>query len=115
MTLHVLLADDEAAIRTVLGLHMQRRGWDLDAVRDGEEALAAARAGGYDVLVLDQLMPGLTGLEVARALATEVPIILYSAYLDDDLKRQARDLGCHTLPKANMTELLDHIEQLTPA
>ena len=115
MTLHVLLADDEAAIRTVLVLHMQRRGWDVVAVRDGEEALAAARAGGHDVVVLDQRMPGLTGLEVARALATEVPIILYSAYLDADLQRQARELGCHTVAKADMTELLDHIEQVAAA
>ena len=115
MTLHVLLADDEAAIRTVLVLHMQRRGWDVVAVRDGEEALATARSGGHDVLVLDQRMPGLTGLEVARALATEVPIILYSAHLHADLERQARELGCDTVPKADVTELLDRIEQLAAA
>lgn len=115
MTLHVLLADDEASIRTVLALHMQRRGWDVLTVRDGEEALAAARAGGHDILVLDQRMPGLTGLEVARALGAEVPVIVYSAYLDEDLQRQARELGCHTVPKADMTGLLDHIDRLTAA
>ena len=112
MSLHVLLADDEADIRTVLVLHMQRRGWDVIAVRDGEEALAAARSGGHDVLVLDQRMPGLTGLEVARALATDVPIILHSAYLDADLQRQARELGCHTVSKVGGLELLDRIEQV---
>lgn len=115
MSLHVLLADDEAGIRTVLSLHMKRRGWDVVAVRDGEEALAAARSGGHDVLVLDQRMPGLTGLEVAEALTTEVPVIIYCAYLDADLQRQAQELGCHTVPKAGVNELLDHIEQLAPA
>lgn len=115
MTLHVLLADDEAGMRTVLELHMKRRGWEVVAVRDGEEALTAALADGYDVLVLDQLMPGRTGLEVARALATEVPIIIFSAYLDDDLKQQAHDLGCHTVSKANLTELLDRIQELAAA
>ena len=113
MTLRVLLADDEAGIRTVLRLHLQRRGWEVLTVPDGEQALAAARSGGYDVLVLDQRMPGLTGLEVARALATEAPVIIYSAYLDDDLHRQARELGCHTSTKTDITALLDRIEQLT--
>ncbi|MFA9446680.1 response regulator [Egicoccus sp. AB-alg6-2] len=113
MTRRVLLADDEAGIRTVVGLQLQRRGWEVLTVSDGEAALAAARTGDYDVLVLDQRMPGLTGLEVAQALATEVPVIVYSAYLDDELHRQARELGCHTSTKTDITALLDRIEQLT--
>ena len=112
MSVRILLADDEYAIRRVLVLHMQRRGWAVDAVQDGDEALACGREGGHDVLILDQRMPGLTGLEVARELDVDVPVVLYSAYLDEDLQRQANELGCRTMRKADIDELMVYLEGL---
>ena len=112
MSLRILLADDEQAIRTVLVLHLQRRGWTVDAVQDGDEALACGREGGHDVLILDQRMPGLTGLEVARQLDVDVPVILYSAYLDAELQRQASELGCLTMRKADVDGLMAYLEGL---
>lgn len=111
--MRVLLADDELPVRTVVRLNMERRGWTVDAVEDGEQALhRATTTDGYDAIVLDQRMPGLTGIEVARRLEREVPVIIHSAYLDDDLERQAVELGCHTIGKADIAQLMGKIEEL---
>jgi CheY-like chemotaxis protein len=115
VTVRVLLADDEPGIRLVVSLNMRRRGWEVEAVADGLEALDAAAMGGHDVIVLDQLMPELTGIEVAERLGPgrTAPTLIYSAYLDEDVQRRADELGCPTVDKAAIPQLLDLIERLT--
>lgn len=108
----VLLADDDVGIRTVLRINMERRGWTVVLAEDGEQALREASGGAYDAIVLDQRMPGLTGLEVAgRLAATAAPIFLFSAYLDDDLRRTAVELGCTTVEKGDTRELMALLER----
>ncbi|MFF3065998.1 response regulator [Oerskovia sp. NPDC057915] len=73
--IRILLADDENLIRDALATLLSLED-DLDVVvqaASGTEALAAARKHTPDVAVLDLQMPGLDGIEVARALADEVP------------------------------------------
>ncbi|MEX1178118.1 MAG: response regulator [Nitriliruptor sp.] len=108
--MRVLLADDDAGIRLVVSLNMERRGWQVDTATDGDDALVRARGAAYDVIVLDQLMPGQTGIEVAEALDRDVPIIIYSAFLDRDVEERANELGCPTVGKADIPELLAMIE-----
>jgi CheY-like chemotaxis protein len=110
--MHILLADDEPSIRFVLALHMQRRGWTVDEVADGTEALHSACEHGYDAVVLDQRMPGLTGTEVARELRGSTPVFIFSAYVDDDLDAQARTLGCRAVDKHDIDGLLASLEAL---
>ena len=62
----------------------------------GEEAIAYFDEGNATVVVLDQMMPGMTGLETAQALLERDPelrIILFSAYLDEALRTEARRIG----------------------
>jgi DNA-binding NarL/FixJ family response regulator len=62
----------------------------------GEEALAYFDDGEATVVILDQMMPGMTGLETAKALLARHPdlrIILFSAYLDERLLAEARQIG----------------------
>jgi DNA-binding response OmpR family regulator len=77
----ILLADDEPDIVAPVAYALRREGFEVETVGDGEEALAAARAGGYDLLVLDVMMPKLQGTEVCRRLRAEsiVPIIMLTA------------------------------------
>lgn len=113
MSLHILLADDEPSIRFVVALHLQRRGWTVDEVATGTEALTSASDHDYDALVLDQRMPGLTGVEVVRELThVEVPVFIFSAFLDEHLDAQARSLGCATVQKDDIDDLLESLERL---
>lgn len=81
MSARVLLADDERDIVEPLRYALERDGFEVEAVGDGESALAAARSGSYDVLILDVMMPGLSGWDVCRTLRAEsgLPIIMLTA------------------------------------
>jgi DNA-binding response OmpR family regulator len=77
----ILLADDEPDLAESVGYALGRDGFEVDRVGDGEAALEAARSGRYDVVILDVMMPRLSGVEVCRTLRGEsdVPIIMLTA------------------------------------
>ncbi|MGH1588747.1 response regulator [Methylobacterium phyllosphaerae] len=92
----ILLVDDNADMRSYLVRLLTGRGWLVEAVTDGEAALAAARRQRPDLVLSDVMMPGLNGLKLAAALRqdpyfTEVPIILLSARAAEDAR--VEDLG----------------------
>jgi len=66
--LRILLADDQKDIRTLTTHQLKRKGHKVVAVKNGKEALKAFRKGKFDVILLDQEMPGLTGDQVAQAI-----------------------------------------------
>lgn len=81
----VLVAEDDPAIRELLSHHLQREGFDVLAVSDGNAALRTARELA-DLLILDIGLPAIDGLEVARTLRREkceVPIIMLTARVDE--------------------------------
>jgi two-component system, OmpR family, response regulator RegX3 len=77
----ILVVDDEPAIRDALGYSLRAEGFDVDLFGDGESGLAAALEGSYEVVVLDLMLPGLSGSDVCRRLRAEsaVPIIMLTA------------------------------------
>jgi DNA-binding response OmpR family regulator len=82
--MRVLVADDDADIRALVVFKLESAGFDVVSVSDGRSALDAALAEPPDLVVLDLMMPRLTGLEVCAALrgspGTEtVPVILLTA------------------------------------
>src|SRR5581483_755872 len=81
MSRRVLLADDEPDIVEPVSYALRAEGFEVDTVGDGQQALDAALEGGYDVVVLDVMMPKLSGTEVCRRLRTAsiVPVILLTA------------------------------------
>jgi two-component system, OmpR family, KDP operon response regulator KdpE len=91
----VLVVDDNEAIRKLVSVNLQSRGYAVDAAGSGEEALELFQAGEYDLLILDLVLPGLGGIEVCTHLRqqSEVPIIVLSAREDEELKVQALDAG----------------------
>jgi DNA-binding response OmpR family regulator len=87
----VLVVDDDPVIVNLLQVNFEIEGYDVLAATGGEAALAQARTGHPGVIVLDVMMPGIDGLEVARLLreseeTRSIPIILLSA------KAQAADI-----------------------
>ena len=80
----LLVVDDNELNRDVLSRHLQRQGYRVSAAADGSEALGLIAAGGYDLVLLDVEMPGMSGLEVLTRLRTahsdtELPVIMVTA------------------------------------
>jgi two-component system response regulator RegX3 len=77
----VLLIDDEPAIRDAVGYSLRAEGYDVDVLNDGESGLHAALSEEYDVVVLDLMLPGISGSDVCRRIRAEsaVPIIMLTA------------------------------------
>jgi two-component system response regulator RegX3 len=84
----ILVVDDEPAIGDAVAYALRASGFEVDTFADGESALEAARATGYDVLVLDVRLPGLSGIEICRRLRDEsdVPILILTA-MDAEVDR----------------------------
>ena len=77
----VLVVEDEPMIRMLLELGLQEVGLDVCSAANGAEALSLLEKASFDVLLLDYLMPGITGLEVsaqARRSNPNLPIALIS-------------------------------------
>lgn len=113
--MRVLLADDEPEVRFVVGRHLSRCGWQVDKVIDGEEALDASRNVAYDAAVLGLLMPGRSGLDVATELSRDLPVVLFSAFLDPTARHAADDAGCRVVDKTDLDGLVAALEELTGA
>jgi len=81
MPKHILVVDDEPRIREVVEFALRREGFTVSAASDGRAALAMTRAAPVDLVVLDVMLPDMSGLEVCRALRAEsrTPILFLSA------------------------------------
>ena len=89
MSEKILVVDDEPAIVDAVTYALRASGFEVDTFGDGESALEAARSkDGYDVLVLDVRLPGLSGIEICRRLRDEsdVPILILTA-MDAEVDR----------------------------
>ncbi|HEY5638937.1 MAG TPA: response regulator transcription factor [Dehalococcoidia bacterium] len=77
----ILVVDDEPTLVATLKYNLERESFRVLEASDGEAALEAARSGRPDLVVLDLMLPGLSGLEVCRILRkeTRVPIIMLTA------------------------------------
>ena len=77
----ILLVDDDPGVRDVVAFTLRREGYEVDEERDGPGALEAGRTGRYGIVILDVMLPGLSGTDVCRALRAEsdVPILMLTA------------------------------------
>ena len=77
----VLVVDDEPALRDALSYALRQEGFDVELRADGASGLAAALEDGFDLVILDLMLPGLPGTEVCRRLRAEspVPIVMLTA------------------------------------
>lgn len=94
----VLLVDDEPAIRLICSVNLELSGFQPTVAADGADGLAMARRSSFDLFLLDVMMPGMDGWELAAELAAraetrEVPIVFLSARAEAADRRQAYERG----------------------
>jgi DNA-binding response OmpR family regulator len=86
MRRRLLLVEDDPTLRQALAFNLSREGYEVTTVADGEAALDAARADRLDLILLDVMLPGMSGVEVLRVLRREgvaTPVIILSAKGDE--------------------------------
>lgn len=81
----VLVVDDEKSIVKGIKFSLEKDDMDVDVAYDGEEAIKKARANEYDIILLDIMLPGYSGLEVCQMVRefSDVPIIMLTAKGED--------------------------------
>lgn len=77
----ILVVEDEETYRESLAFNLRREGFDVLEAGDGERGLELARSGGADLLLLDLMLPGISGIEVCRNLrkSSDMPVIMVTA------------------------------------
>ena len=102
---HILVVDDNASNRDLLSRRLVREGYRVTAAESGAAALALTAAEGFDLVLLDLMMPGMSGFEVLRRLKAEertrdIPVIMISALDELDSTVRCIEAGAEDyLPK----------------
>jgi DNA-binding response OmpR family regulator len=91
----ILLVDDDVELSDLLREYLQREGFDTDAVHDGAAGIERVLEGGYDIVVLDVMMPKVDGVEALRRIreASGVPVLMLTAKGDDVDRIVGLELG----------------------
>lgn len=115
--MNLLYAEDEISMSEAVVDILTYHNYIVDAVYDGEEALAYAESGDYDGIILDIMMPELSGLEVLKRLRkaeNKTPILLLTAKTEIEDRIEGLDLGADDyLPKPfSMGELLARVRAM---
>jgi two-component system response regulator CpxR len=112
----ILIVDDDEELSSLLTELLTREGHRVDCVSDGSRGVAAALGGGYDLLILDVMLPGLNGFEILERVRREsrVPVLMLTARGEDEDRIVGLDLGADDyLPKPfNTRELMARIRAI---
>jgi DNA-binding response OmpR family regulator len=115
----VLVADDDPVILRLIQVNLALEGFEVETAARGEDALVKAKEVGPDVILLDVMMPGMTGWEVAQRLKEEgetsrIPVVFLSARTQEEDRRKGQELGvsAYVSKPFDPTELVDTIRRL---
>lgn len=95
MSARILLVDDDIELVEMLRDYLERDGFTVAAVHDGAAGAAKALAGGHDLVVLDVMMPGISGIQALARIraASAVPVLMLTARGDDADRITGLELG----------------------
>ncbi|HEY3927713.1 MAG TPA: response regulator transcription factor [Candidatus Koribacter sp.] len=112
----ILLIDDDIELCSLLTDYLRAEGFEVEAVHNGEAGLQRALAGNYSIVVLDVMLPGISGLDVLRRLRPQsrVPVLLLTARGEDVDRIVGLELGADDyVPKPfNTRELLARVQAI---
>ena len=94
----ILVVDDDDAIRRLEEKILSSQGYQVRTARDGNEALQALKEGAFHLILLDVMMPGMSGFEVGQAVkgdpaTAEIPIVFVTAKGDIEAQREGYRSG----------------------
>jgi DNA-binding response OmpR family regulator len=117
MSRRILVVEDEQLIGTMLRINLENGGYEVDWIADGAEARSPATSGDYDLLILDILLPGRSGMDLVsdvRAAGLGVPIIILTAHAETDMKVQGLERGAddYLTKPFDVAELLARVKAL---
>jgi two-component system KDP operon response regulator KdpE len=92
---NILIVEDDPSIRKLVRVNLVKRGYTVSEAEDSHQAIALFQEVPVDLVLLDLLLPGLSGVDVCTWIRarSDVPIIVLSARLEEDLKVAALDAG----------------------
>ncbi|WP_412564407.1 response regulator [Thalassobius sp. MITS945101] len=98
MSKEILIIDDSPSVRRMVAMTLQQEGYEVTQCEDGAQGLDTAKAKRFDMVITDQNMPNMTGIEFIQAYRNDpsssgVPIIFLSTESEGDLKSQAKAAG----------------------
>jgi len=92
----ILVVDDQASNRNILRQELTHRGYAVETANDGPEALGKVESSRPDLMIVDYMMPNMSGLEVLKELRNrehDVPVVMITAYGTVDRAVQAMKEG----------------------
>lgn len=116
----ILVAEDDSLIRDVYVEMLKNEGYDVDEAKDGKEALEKMTAGGYDLVLLDIIMPFIDGLGILQTLKDKPPkeknkVVLVCTSLAADPKvQEALSMGVTDIiikPDITPDQLVEKVKQ----
>ena len=98
MPAKLLIVDDDTDTLRLVGLMLERQGYDVLAASSGDQALSLAKSASPDLILLDVMMPDIDGYEVTRRLrvdanTADIPVIMFTAKTQLDDKLTGFDVG----------------------
>lgn len=116
MAARILVVEDEEALCALLEYNLSREGFEVSVCRNGEEALSALKDDKPDILLLDWMLPHVSGIEIcrqvrARSESRDLPIIMLTARGEEDDRIRGLDTGAddYLTKPFSMTELLARV------
>jgi two-component system KDP operon response regulator KdpE len=92
---NILIVEDDPSVRKLVRVNLAKRGYTVSEAEDSHQAMALFQEVPVDLVLLDLLLPGLSGVDVCTWIRarSDVPIIVLSARMEEDLKVAALDAG----------------------
>jgi two-component system KDP operon response regulator KdpE len=92
---NILIVEDDPNVRKLVRVNLAKRGYSVSEAENSQQALALFQSVPVDLVLLDLVLPGLSGVDICAWIRarSEVPIIILSARLEEDLKVAALDAG----------------------
>ena len=118
----VLVADDDPIILRLLEVNLGLEGFSVETASRGEDAIRRAQSSPPDVIILDVMMPGMTGYDVAEQLRSEpdtaeIPVVFLSARAQDEDRQRGEALGvaAYVTKPFDPGELVAIVRRLAPS
>ncbi len=117
LNVRVLLIEDDEDLGELVKYNLEKQNFSVDWVLDGKEALEKLKAKRYDIIILDLMLPGMSGLDLCKKIRKETinretPVIVLTALSDEDTKVAGFSSGAddYVTKPFSMKELLARIE-----